>query len=70
MDKDFYDYDYSEAKITPKQEVKPRSAKEVGSTLERFGFKTKLRSTQSPPMTPEQLQAEVMAEEKLKRQNI
>lgn len=66
MDKGYYDYDYSEPKPRIKHEVKPRTAKQMSSILERFGFKTKLKDDEPKRLTPEQLQAEVMREEELK----
>jgi hypothetical protein len=62
MDKGYYDYDYSE----PKPKHKPTAEdKEIWSAAKLdaiLGVKRK-----QTPLTPEQLQAEVMAEEARKR---
>lgn len=66
MDKGYYDYDYSEPKPKVKHEIKPRTVKQVSSTLERFGFKTELKGAEPERLTPGQLQAQVMGEENSK----
>lgn len=62
MDKGYYDYDYTEPKQTVKIELKEKSNKEMSSMLARFGFNTKLRTSNSQPMTAEEMQRIAMAE--------
>lgn len=69
MDKGYYDYDYSEPKSRRKQAAKPKTARQMSSVLERFGFKTRLQDNESGQLTAEQLQAEVMREEESKHCN-
>ncbi len=68
MDKGFYDYDYSEPKPRINYQPKPKSREQLSSMLARFGFKTKLRTPDSKPLSPSELQAEVMREEEKKQQ--
>jgi hypothetical protein len=43
IDKPYYDYDYKEFEKKQRQEeLRPRSDKEMGSILARFGFNTKM----------------------------
>jgi hypothetical protein len=67
MDKGYYDYDYSAPEKKQPCIVKPKNKEELNSMMARFGFRTKLRTPDSKPLTPAELQAEVMAEEKKKR---
>lgn len=66
MDKGYYDYDYSkpsEDYKTVKNEAK--SEEELARRLQNMGFGIKKKQ----PLTPEQLQAEVMEEERKKQQS-
>lgn len=67
MDKGYYDYDYSAPEKKQSCPVKPKSKEELNSMMARFGFKTKLRTTEAKPLSPSELQAEVMREEEKKR---
>lgn len=67
LDKSYYDYDYEaveEKSVTPQ---KPKSKREVSAMLSRFGFQTKIGTDKKKPLSPEELQAEVMAEIKDKK---
>lgn len=69
MDKGYYDYDYQEPKQTIKRktyEESVRSDAEIQEMLSRFGWG---QHEKKQPLTPEQLQAEVMAEERKKQQS-
>ena len=68
MDKGYYDYDYTEPKVIQKTELKAKSDKEMSSMLERFGFKTKLRSKESKqPLSAEEIQNIAMNEQNNKQ---
>lgn len=69
MDKGYYDYDYSKPQERQTHKAKPKSKEELDAMMARFGFKTKLRSSSSKPLTPAELQAEVIAEERKKQQS-
>ena len=69
MDKGYYDYDYSVPEKKQPCPVKPKSKKELDAMMARFGFKTKLRTPGSKPLTPAELQAEVMREEETIQEN-
>lgn len=63
MDKGYYDYDYEAVKTKAKRHE--NSEKRTQDIMNRFGF-GKVKSLKKP-LTPEQLQAEVMREEEKKR---
>lgn len=73
IDKGYYDYDFDE-KLARKGEskakmraTKPKTAKQVGSMLARFGFKTKVRENGKPKFPPEEAQRIAMEEIKTRK---
>lgn len=63
MDKGYYDYDYEAVKVAPKQktyEETVKSDKEIRDILGRFGWGQQ-------KLFPEELQREVMEEERKKQ---
>lgn len=64
MDKGYYDYDYSTPEENQNRQVKQKSREELDAMMSRFGFKTKLRTSSPKPLTPSELQAEMMKYEK------
>lgn len=65
MDKGYYDYDYEAVKETiRREETQEQKEKRTQGMMDRFGF-GKVKSVKKP-LTPAELQAEVMAEEKKK----
>lgn len=65
LDKGYYDYDYEAVKETVRRnETQEQKEKRTQGMMDRFGF-GKVRSVKKT-LTPEELQAEVMAEGKEK----
>ncbi len=68
IDKEYYDYDYNEEcanrniEKTKSKTTKKKSAKEISSMLERFGFKTKIREDEPKKISSEEAQKIVMNE--------
>lgn len=63
LDKSYYDYDYETVKKTVRRnETQEQKDKRTQQMMDRFGF-GKVKSVKKT-LTPEELQAEVMAEEK------
>ncbi len=68
MDKGYYDYDYeapTEKEIAVRTAAK--SDAELEERLKKMGFSIKPKSAKNKPMSAEQLQLEVMEEEKKKQ---
>lgn len=66
MDKGYYDYDYQKMKPVLRRktyEESVRSDEEIRNILSRFGW----GKPKEKPLTPAELQAEIMTEEKKKR---
>ena len=66
MDKGYYDYDYETVKASAAPVAHEQSEERTQGMIDRFGF-GKVKSIRKPP-SPAELQAEVMAEEKLKQE--
>ena len=67
MDKGYYDYDYEAVKKKPKAQTQEQSEERTQRIMDRFGF-GKVKKINKKPLTAEELQAEVMKEERKKRQ--
>lgn len=66
FDKGYYDYDYETVKEpVRRKETQEEKNKRTQRMMDRFGF-GKVKSVKKP-LTPDELQAEVMAEEKEKK---
>nr|DAN28962.1 MAG TPA: hypothetical protein [Caudoviricetes sp.] len=63
LDKGYYDYDYEAVKETARRnETQEQKEKRTQGMMDRFGF-GRVKSVKKT-LSPEELQAEVMAEEK------
>lgn len=67
IDKGYYDYDYDQKaaeKHRGRGAAKPRkrTVQELEGIMARFGFATKLRGNEPPPMTAEDMQRIAMEE--------
>lgn len=67
MDKGYYDYDYEALKETVRRnETQEQKEKRTQGMMDRFGF-GKVKKIEKKPLTPSELQAVALAEEKKKR---
>lgn len=69
IDKGYYDYDYEQPKKKHKGGSEPKTKEELGSMLARFGFNTKLCTSELKSLTPDAMQRIAMAELEEKRAN-